>query len=227
MCPISWTYGLCFVLAVIMTERKKEKTPQGYFASSIIWLLPLSPLLFSHILYPPPFYVQVLLFCHIFSFLVLSNQTEAKGLKPTELPHSEQELHLLDICLIFVRNSLGKLGQDELAWLALSAPQVSRDLSTEWEIETWRLSEEGKEEWGKTGERAKELSTSFLNLSSLLPLLASSHTFFFTIHSSILASSITPQWENDDELPGCKEAKYIKSGWVWELVKYFCRALTS
>lgn len=47
------------------------------------------------------------------------------------------------------------------------------------------------------------------------------------ISSSLPASSITPQWENDDESPGRKEAKYIKSGWVWELVKYFCRALTS
>lgn len=47
------------------------------------------------------------------------------------------------------------------------------------------------------------------------------------IQSSRHSSTITPPWENDDESPGCEEAKYIKSAWDWELVKYFCRALTS
>ena len=68
-----------------------------------------------------------------------------------------------------------------------------------------------------------------LRLFAFTPPIAflSSSLPFLNIQSSLPACSITPQWENDDESPGCEEAKYIKSGWVWELVKYFCRALTS
>lgn len=42
-----------------------------------------------------------------------------------------------------------------------------------------------------------------------------------------VAPPITPRRENDDESPGCQRAKYTESGRDWELVKYFCRALTS
>lgn len=86
--------------------------------------------------------------------------------------------------------------QDEWAWLALSTPPSVQGLK-------WRrLKRMRKLRRGREQERR-----ALFLFSPLFVFLC-----YSDVQSPLHASSIMPRWENDDESPGCKEAKYIKSG---------------
>lgn len=90
----------------------------------------------------------------------------------------------------------GHVDQDEWARLALSTPPSVQGLK-------WRrLKRMRKLRRGREQERRA------LFLFSPLVVFLCYSDFPSPLH----ASSIMPRWENDDESPGCKEAKYIKSG---------------
>lgn len=119
--------------------------------------------------------------------------------------HPEHQSRPTDILPVNVENSFffggGVWGwehvdQDEWARLALSTPPSVQGLK-------WRrLKRMRKLRRGREQERR-----ALFLFSPLFVFL-----YYSDVQSPLHASSIMPRWENDDESPGCKEAKYIKSG---------------